>query len=217
MKESIFLGIKLVDWAWLIGGFITLVGVIRGLMEYSRNNRIKRAEFLEKLILEFNDPKMFLAKRILDDFWIDTEGNEEIPDAELVKKGSAEKKEREQLIELVTVLLRDHEERAVTSYGEQQARQSFDDLLDFFTKLDYYLSLKLVSKQELIYFLYYFNRCAYKARGAVMFYAGRYGYQSLFRLIYVLGIEPKNMLVFNKYLAFNNHRQKQYYKQLRSE
>ena len=94
MKESIFLGIKLVDWAWLIGGFITLVGVIRGLMEYSRNNRIKRAEFLEKLILEFNDPKMFLAKRILDDFWIDTEGNEEIPDAELVKKGSAEKKRK---------------------------------------------------------------------------------------------------------------------------
>jgi hypothetical protein len=212
-----FLGLALKDWAWFIGGLLTLIGVIRGFMEYVKSNRIKRADFLEKLILEFNDPKMFLAKRILDDFWIDLEGGPktEISDDELVKRGSIEKKDPVVLRDLVKDLLRDHSERSVTGQGEQRARQSFDDILDFFTKLEYYLSLKLISKDELYYFDYYIRRCAFKASGAVRSYAERYGYPSLFRLFYVLQIKPKDKDRFENKLEFNSSRQERYYHDLR--
>ena len=40
----------------------------KGLSEYGKNNLFKRAEILEKLILKFKDKKLFLAKRVLDDF-----------------------------------------------------------------------------------------------------------------------------------------------------
>src|SRR5688572_4896318 len=111
MEEYIFWGIKLKDWAWIIGGLITLIGLLKGLFEFSKANRIRRAEFLEKLILEFNDKKLFLAKRILDDFWILLEYNPEkykpeSIDEELVKEGSMEKKEKEVLKNLVKDLLR---------------------------------------------------------------------------------------------------------------
>jgi hypothetical protein len=214
--DRFLFGITLKDWGWFIGGLITMIGVIKGLMEYIKNNRIGRADFLEKLIVEFNSSKMFLAKRILDDFWIERDGSHEISDIDLVKLGSMEKKEKAELAALVKDLLRNHADKSVIGYGEQQARQSFDDLLDFFTKLDYYLSLKLISKQELTYFQYYFQRCAYKADGVVMFYAATYGYPSLFRLLYVLGIKPKNEKLFNENLAFNDDRQKQYYRKLKS-
>jgi hypothetical protein len=216
MGEEILLGIKLKDWAWLIGGIITLIGLIKGLLEFIKNNRIKRAEFLEKMIVEFNGSNLFLAKRILDDFWIETEGSSEMSDSDLIKFGSIEKKEKNVLRQLVTDLLRNHADRSVTGNGEHRARQSFDDLLDFFTKLDYYLSLKLISKNELHYFHYYFERCAYKADGAVMQYASTYGYPSLFRLLYVLGIEPKNKDVFEENLKFITNKQQSYFKKLRS-
>ncbi|HEU4861421.1 MAG TPA: hypothetical protein VFT15_16360 [Chitinophagaceae bacterium] len=138
-------------------------------------------------------------------------------DADLIKLGSIEKKEKNELRQLVNDLLRDHADRSVTGHGEHRARQSFDDLLDFFTKLDYYLALKLISKSELYYFLYYFERCAYKADGAVMRYASTYGYPSLFRLLYVLGIEPKNKKIFDENLKFFNNRQQRYYDKLRSK
>ncbi|MEO6456010.1 MAG: hypothetical protein ABIN97_18155 [Ginsengibacter sp.] len=215
MEESIFLGIKLKDWAWIMGGLITLIGLIKGLMEFSKANRIKRAEFLEKLILEFNDPKMFLAKRLLDDFWIETEGEVSDLDVDLLKAGSIEKKEKEELRGLVKNLLRNHADKSVTGNGEHRARQSFDDLLDFFTKLDYYLSLRLISKSELTYFHYYFQRCAYKADGAVLNYAAIYGYPSLFRLLYVLNIDPKNKELYKTHLKFSDKSQRVYYHELR--
>jgi len=217
MERIIFLGITLKDWAWLIGGLITLLGLIKGLVEFIKNNRIRRAEFLEKLIVEFNGSNLFLAKRILDDFWIETEGTPEMSDADLIKLGSVEKKEKNELRRLVNDLLRNHAERSVTGNGEHRARQSFDDLLDFFTKLDYYLSLSLISKNELHYFLYYFERCAYKADGAVMQYASTYGYPSLFRLLYVLGIEPKNKKIYDENIKFINNKQQRFYNKLRSK
>lgn len=216
MVDTTFLGFTLKDWAWLIGGIITLTGAIKGLMEFIKNNRIKRAEFLEKLIQEFNEPKLFLAKRLLDDFWVEPDGAESMSDIKLLKMGSAEKKDAGQLSALFRELLRNHAERSVTGYGEQQSRQSFDDLLDFFTKLDYYLSLQLISKQELIYFLFYFERCAFKADGAVMSYAITYGYPSLFRLLYVLRIPPKNQALYKEGLVFNTETQRRLFGRLRS-
>ncbi len=215
MEEYYFLGIKLKDWAWLFAGLITLGGLIKGLLEYIKANRIKRAEFLEKLIVEFNESGLFIAKRILDDFWVNTEGNRENSDEELIREGSREKKEKEVLKSLVKELLRNHTERSVTGEGEHRARQSFDDLLDFFTKLDYYLTLKLISKQELNYFLYFIQRCAFKADGAVMKYAETYGYPSLFRLFFVLNIEPKNKELYESNLKFESGKQRTRYNELR--
>jgi hypothetical protein len=220
--DEYFLGIKLRDWAWIAGGIITLIGVIKGLWEFSNANRIKRAEFLEKLILEFSDKKMFLAKRILDDFWLLLEYDagkykpEDI-DEELIKEGSIEKKEKNELKSLVKDLLRSHNERSVTRNGEHRARQSFDDLLDFFTKLDYYLTLKLISKDELNYFSYYIKKCAFKADGAVMNYAKVYGYPSLFRLFYVLGIEPKIKSLYEDNLKFDSSKQESRYYNLKND
>jgi hypothetical protein len=208
--------------AWFAGGLITLIGLIKGLWEFSQANRIKRAEFLEKLILEFNDKKMFLAKRILDDFWILLEYDPEkykpeLIDEEIVKEGSMEMKEKEVLKVLVKELLRSHVDRSVTYNGEHRARQSFDDLLDFFTKLDYYLTLKLISKQELNYFLYYIERCAFKADGAVMQYAANYTFPALFRLFYVLNIKPKTSVLYEKNLKFTSTKQESYYYDLKND
>lgn len=194
MEGTLILGVRLKDWAWIIGGALTVGGFIKGLIEFSKTNKIKRAEFLEKLILEFNDPKMFIAKRILDDFWIETHGDPEMTDSKLLESGSLKKKEPAELKQLVKKLLRSHSDESVTGYGEHRARQSFDDMLDFFTKLEYYLSLKLISKQELSYFKYYFERCAYKADGAVLDYAENYGYHSLPVLLNVLQIVPKKKI-----------------------
>src|SRR6185312_13278586 len=99
--DKIILGLSLKDWAWLIGGLFTVAGFIKALMEFIKSNRIKRAEFLEKLIQEFNEPKMFLAKRILDDFWIEIEADSETSDEDLIKRGSVEKKEKAVLRDLV--------------------------------------------------------------------------------------------------------------------
>ena len=157
MEDVVFIGLKLKDWAWLTGGLITVVSLIKGLIEFSKNNRMKRAEFLEKLISEFNEGKMLLAKKILDDFWIDLEAEKDATDLDVIKNGSLEVKEKQQLKQLVKDLLRHHSTRSVVNNNEHRARESFDDLLDFFTKLDYYLSLKLISKQELGYFIYFFE------------------------------------------------------------
>jgi len=218
MGDTIFLGMSLKDWAWFLGGLITLISLINGLRSYVRENRIKRAEFLEKLISEFNEHNKFLAKRILDDFWILTEGPVELAeksDEWLIKEGSVEKKEKSELNNLVKDLLRDHGDKSVTNESEQRARQSFDDLLDFFVKLDYYLSLRLITRDELMYFYYYFQRCAFKSEGAVMQYASTYGYPSLFRLLFVLNIKPKNRKLFDENLQFNNYKQEKYYSRLR--
>jgi hypothetical protein len=103
---------------------------------------------------------------------------------ELIRRGNEDSKQGRRGFS-IRQLLRDHKDSPVTDQVEQRARQSFDDLLDFFTKLDYYLTPKLISKQELYYFSYYINQCACK-KGAVLEYAKNYGYAALFRLLYVL-------------------------------
>ena len=222
MLEKEFLDISLRDWAWILGGIVTFIGLIKGLFEFIKSNRIRRVGFIEKLILEFNEAKMYLAKKILDDFWIELNGNSQMTDEELVKIGSKEKIDSEKLKAEFNHLMRHHETESVTGYGEQKARQSFDDLLDFFTLLEYYLSLNLISKKELYYFEYYLKRCNYKADGAVLNYAIAYGYISMFRLLYVLGIDPKdkdffitNSKFFEKNRRFTGIRQRFYYWSLR--
>lgn len=52
-----------------IGAFVVaMVTLYKGLSEYGKNNLFKRAEVLENLISKFKDNKLFIAKRLLDDF-----------------------------------------------------------------------------------------------------------------------------------------------------
>jgi hypothetical protein len=52
-----------------VGGFvIALLTIYKALSEYGKNSLFQRANVLEKLIEKFKDKKLFMAKRILDDF-----------------------------------------------------------------------------------------------------------------------------------------------------
>ena len=90
MLDIVLAGVSIGEWGILIGGFVALIGLIRGLFEYIKSNRMKRAEFLEALIKEFNDDKMFIAKKLLDDFWVDRASkNPTATDKELIEIGRA--------------------------------------------------------------------------------------------------------------------------------
>jgi hypothetical protein len=205
------------DFAWIAGGTLTFITFVKGIMEYTKSNRIKRTEFLEKLIAEFNDRKMFLAKKILDDFWFDDRGLSKMSDEELIRNGSKEVVQKPQMEEAVIRLLRNHASESVTGYGEQKVRQSLDDLLDFFARLDYYVTLRVIGKEELVYFIYYIERCAYKANGAVLTYATIYSYDSLFRLLYLLKIQPTKRSGYTTTSPkFSNERQESIYYDLRN-
>jgi len=215
MLDIVLAGVSIGEWGILIGGFVALIGLIRGLFEYIKSNRMKRAEFLEALIKEFNDDKMFIAKKLLDDFWIDRASkNPTATDKELIENGSKEKNEN--LNNDFRDILKDHKGGPVTIEVDHRVRQSFDDLLDFFTKLEYYLNLKLISKDELLYFRYYLARCSFKADGKVLEYADAYGYPSLFRLLYVLNLDHKNKKE-EKGLKFINSKQELYYDDLKND
>jgi len=164
----------------IITSIIAIIGFVKGLKEYKNNNRIKKAEFLEKLIDEFNDNKMFLAKRVLDDFYIDVElsGNE--TDVEIIEKSNKISIEDVEYVKKIKNILRNHKEEVILNPVEHRVRQSFDDLLDFFEKLVYYFELELISPKELKYFKYYIEKC-FEISG-VKDYAKNYGFKEFTKL-----------------------------------
>ena len=190
LKKEIFFGISLEEIGVIFGAVFALIGFGISLVEFIKNNRTKRAEFLDKLTQEFNEPKMFIAKKILDDFWIGSEGSPEISNEDLINQGSSVKIEN--LDAAIAHLLRDHKKDCVTNPAEQRARQSFDDLLDFFTKLQYYLDLDLITEKELNYFRYYVIKAKKKAGGAVLKYAGYYDFPDAIRMIKTVNSKKKN-------------------------
>jgi len=143
-----------------VGGTIVF---FKGLREYQANNRIKRAEFLEKLIAEFLDAKSEIARGLLDDYVYVTKENRE----------ASPLKQMEEAIPLAT-FLRDHRVAPIRSLDEINVRKSFDNLFDFFTKLSYYLRQELISPKELSYFRYYLEKIEKKSE--VIDYIKRYYY-----------------------------------------
>lgn len=213
------LGAILDNWEIIVGIIVAVGGFIMTIIEYKKSNRTKRVEFLEKLASEFNEKKMYIAKKLLDDFWF-VEGlsnAREYSEEMFIEKGSKEKKEN--FNEELRWVLRDHKitGNGVTDSSEHRVRESFDELLDFFTKLDYYLSLKLISKKELGLFEYYIQRCNETAKGGVMIYAKAYGYISLFRLLYVMNLDKEHREYFPNKSEFINKIQDQYYHDLRND
>jgi hypothetical protein len=128
-------------------------------------------------------------------------------------------KQKDDLAGDLQIVLRDHKgkDTEVVDEGEQRVRESFDQLLEFFTKLEYYLSLKLISKSELNYFEYYISRCYYKANGGVRTFAAAYGYNSLFRLFFVMNTDTKKEDRHSQKPEFTSNAQELYYYDLRND
>jgi hypothetical protein len=169
-KENFDIVIKCLT---LIGSAIAFIFTI---ITWDKQNQIKRADFLENKIKEFQEPSTFIARKILDGYAsCDTCNNKSnrISDEEMISKGSTRKNDStdikfENLDKTLNEIL------PSTNISKQRVRQSFDNLLDFFGKIEYYISLKLMTKYEANYFLYYIQRC-YKNE-AVMNYAKNYGF-----------------------------------------
>lgn len=145
-----------------IGGAIGgLFLFFRGYLEYRKSNRTKRAEFLEKMITEFNTPDKKIALNLLDDYVY-------------VKEEDRTIDPREQLAKAVPLAhyLRNHRQEPISGHDEVEVRRSFDHLLDFFTRLSYYIQNDLMTSRELIYFRYYIDKMQHKpeVRDYIRFY-----------------------------------------------
>jgi len=218
--QHIYLCVVALDsWEIMIGMLLAALGFIITYAEYKKSNRIKRAEFLEELIAEFNESKTYIARKLLDDFWFDGKlaNPKEYSDEAFIKGGSG--KAKGNLAADLAMVLRDHkgQDNEVIDEGEQRVRESFDELLEFFTKLEYYLSLKLISKPELYYFEYYINCCYHKANGGVRIFAAAYGYKPLFRLFFVMNTDKKDKDRYSQKPEFTSNAQELYYHDLRND
>lgn len=155
--------LQLLELVLKIGGAIGgLILFYRGYMEYRRANATKRAEFLDKMITEFGAPEKKVALLLLDDYGYTGEHGFCAVD--------------------LTVVLRDHSKQPIATLIEVDCRKSFDNLLDFCTRLSYYLQNELMSSRELIYFRYYLEKL--RTNAAVRAYIARYFYEKDFEELF---------------------------------
>lgn len=152
-------------WINLVGALVGLSLLFKGYFEYQKSNQIKRAEFLEKMIVEFGAPERKLALEILEGY-------------------GHQGKNGYYLVDMKRTL-RDHRtSEPITSSDEVAVRKSFDALLDFLTKLSYYTQNGLMSKKELIYFRYYLEKI--RDQPEVRAYISSYFYPSDFDKLFTL-------------------------------
>jgi hypothetical protein len=144
-----------------------------GRYEYRKSIKIKRAEFLDKLIAEFLDKETEIARSLLDDYIYVTD--------EL--KGLSTEEQKQKAVKL-GFYLRDHDKCPIKNTDEIKVRKSFDELFDFFTKLSYYLSNNLISASELTYFKYYLNKLEQK-KDDVNEYINKYFYMKDFQTLLI--------------------------------
>ncbi len=141
------------DYTTLIIGTVTAAGGIatvfigfrRWLTEQKQSRISRQTETVKNvvlpLILEFDkSEELMIAKNVLDDTPIEY--------------GFYDK-------EKLSRTLRDHRNnREPWVKGDKPVRDSFDSLLDFFSKLEYLFSIDLLTQQQLEYFRYYINQAA---------------------------------------------------------
>lgn len=149
--------------AWI--SVTTIVGSIIAffftICTWKEQNRMKRADFLEQKIIEFNDTSTFLARAVLDNFALcDTCNNRfsQVSDKEMVTIGSSRTGDTTD-IQFSNIGKTLNEDHPSTNISKQRVRASFDHLLDFFGKLEYYLNLDLLTEEEIRYFDYYIRKC----------------------------------------------------------
>src|SRR5688572_25016223 len=73
--------------ATMIGAVIAFVYTYH---TWEKANKVKRSEFLESLIKEFNGPNTFLARKLLDDFGVYKKGTQGMSDEQLLGFGNLE-------------------------------------------------------------------------------------------------------------------------------
>jgi hypothetical protein len=151
-------------------GVITAIGAVVGLLvavfTYRQNSKQSQQNFIEaqrtrKLellkdvivpLIETYDAAhvMNIATDILDDGPYQLQKND--PSYYRYKNGLIDKKALE-------ITLRDHE-KDQTSPGEDEVRNSFDELLGFFARLEYTIDLDLVNRDQLNLFNYFIEKAA---------------------------------------------------------
>ena len=163
----------------LIGSIIAFIFT---LITWKEQNYIKRAEFLESKIKEFNDTPTLVARYILDGFaTVDTNNAAamQMTAQQMIDKGSsrigiATDIKLDSIGKTLNVVLPD------TSIARQKVKISFDRLLDFFSKLNWYIDLNLMKKEEAEYFDYYIKQCI--ENEGVKTYACSYRFKGFFAL-----------------------------------
>ncbi|MBM3896185.1 MAG: hypothetical protein FJ360_00330 [Thaumarchaeota archaeon] len=153
-SEDISLIIQLVI---AIAGVSGVAGLFWGIYEYRENQKTKRKDTLFKLVHDFDISKeMHFAKKILDGFVYNFPENADVLGPNYFSKDNLKK------------ILRSHESSMITDPKEIELRDSFSALFDFFDKLGYLYSNKIIKKRELQYFNYYIER-ARKSLGVLEF------------------------------------------------
>jgi hypothetical protein len=145
----------------VVGLIVAIVVAFKGVIEYSNSQKIKKFEILNKLIEEFEHKKTELARLILDEFSVE-QGKEKVYKSDLRET------------------LRNHKDKIIPYGIETEVRESFDKLLDFYSKLDYMIMLGLLKKRDLFYFRYFLKKIVEDE--AIMNYVKIYGYSSISRL-----------------------------------
>jgi hypothetical protein len=145
----------------VVGLIVAIVVAFKGVIEYSNSQKIKKFEILNKFIEEFEHKKTELARLILDEFSVE-QGKEKVYKSDLRET------------------LRNHKDKIIPYGIETEVRESFDKLLDFYSKLDYMIMLGLLKKRDLFYFRYFLKKIVEDE--AIMNYVKIYGYSSISRL-----------------------------------
>lgn len=159
------------------------IAFIFSIVTWREQVHIKRADFLELKIKEFEDSSMLIAKSLLDSFAICDICNSDsskLSDREMISIGSSRDGVSSD-IKLGNLNEALNEALPSTNFSKQRVRLSFDKLLDFFGKLEYYLSLNLMSKDEVKYFYYYIEKSA--KNDAIRTYADKYDFDLFLLLV----------------------------------
>jgi len=154
------------EWVTAIGGIGIGAGTaIAGLFTYRRGQKqvqeLKKKEIISDIVLplklEYNSSKeMVIAKQILDYEWYELKSFENLDDRLQYKLENGRKFITP---ELLHITLRDHRTIRVESVLERQIRSSFDYLLEFFSRLEFLISLELLTREEIYkLFSYYVSR-----------------------------------------------------------
>jgi len=142
-----------VPWAAIAATAGVIVTAIIGIRSYRQGQVVYKKDIQKDvvfpLIKEFDEStEMYYAKMILEDVPIKSTGSTGGPYGFYTK-------------ERLLITLQDHDKpRGQFDIGDGVVRNSFDRLFDFFTKLDYLKSIKLLEDAEINYFRYYIDKAA---------------------------------------------------------
>jgi hypothetical protein len=139
------------DWQIVINAFTAgggILAVFIGLASYRNSQSLRKKDVLKDIILplisEFDSEKLKLAKDVLDDVIIKGAQTTEFSDGNYSKKN-------------LDVIL-EPKNQFLQNKTVSDIRNSINNLLNFVVKLEYLLTVKILSEDEIIYFKPYINK-----------------------------------------------------------